>query len=602
MSEKKALFSKIEWGIAAVAAILLYLTFSSVDFFERLYVTSRAHEAWELDEALCVFIALSFVFYGMCLRAFSKQKGNALKVVNIATEGVKEDLEKLVNSIPVMISYIDQDWTYKFCNRTYREFFVKDDGSILGHHVSDFLGAEMFQELKPYIEQAFSGEMVDFDQQRWTVDGEKIHLHVVYHPDIGKDGRVKGVYSIMNDISDLVLARQSLEAEQNFNNRVVELSSTLVVALERDGTIKLVNKAVADASGYKVEDLTGKNWWDVFFPKGKDDPDVKELNIASEKGRHPIKDYVMPLRRRDGLTRMISWTTVNLFDETGENILEYIAVGHDITDERERAKLEKEHHKMRALALMAGGLAHEINNALQPVLGMADVMKTKFKDDGDPKLQQNLEVLYSNALHARKIVEQVLDFSRRDPEEKKVSGAADVVNEAIDYCRTIIPETVDLDTDGLEDGMNEILIKVDDTGMKQVMANLLGNAADAMDNEGWIKVSLSPFENNEGILEDMKIGDYALLAVADNGPGMDPETLSTLFQPFYTTKKMGQGTGLGLATVYSIVNEWNGKIEVESELGEGSTFKIYIPKSAEEIDRALKEDVIIYVPNVGKTS
>lgn len=604
MSKKDFIFSKTEFAVAAVCAVALFALFVHLDLYDSFYEYSRAHESWELDEIFLMFLVMSFVLLGMLARAYFRKVGKIGQIVRFsASSDVVEDLDKLINSIPVMISYIGTDLTYKFCNENFLQGLSLKREETLGRPVNEILDSVVFEEIQPYMSSALEGEVVDFDHKIIDKDGHDRHLHCVLHPDTDSNRQVRGVYSVVNDITDIVNLRLSLKAERNFNDRVVELSDTLVVALDKNGDIKLTNNALSRVSGYSQEELKGKNWWKLFYPKGRADPVINDLNVASDYGKKGIKDYVMPLTNKSGQTKMIAWTTVNIFDENGQEIEEFIAVGHDLTEERKRADDDKENHKMRALAMMSGGLAHEINNALQPVLGMADVLNSKLADSEDEKLRKNVDTLYKNAVHARNIVEQVLNFSRRDAKEHKVSGASKIVNDAIEYCRSTLPETVELQTLGFGEDDNildDIPIKVDDTGMKQVMSNLLNNAADAMEQEGTVKVSLVPFDQLDDSKGDINPGKYALLAVADDGPGMDPDTLNSLFQPFFTTKKMGKGTGLGLATVYSIVNEWNGKIEVESDVGEGSTFKIYIPKSEEEIDQALKDDVIIYVPNVGK--
>lgn len=376
---------------------------------------------------------------------------------------------------------------------------------------------------------------------------------------------------------------RSLKDLHSYTNYIVENTPDLAVRMKNGGDIIMVNPSVCRTSGYSKYELIGKNWWRVFHPDGRNDPEIVEINKVSDSGRIPLIDFEMTLRRKDGEKRRISWNTANRFDPEG-NIKEMVAIGKDITDREKRAKWEQEESKMRALAHMTGGLAHEINNALQPILGMADVLIMSFENTEDTKTKEALEILHQNALHARSIVQNILMFSRSGEHQADEHDAIELFNHTVDFVERSLSKGIDIERTGLlvkEIGKDFIRprIKVAQTGITQIMTNLITNAEYAMDHNGDICIDLELLTKEDigDALVGMDFENYVVVKVTDNGSGIDPETQRKLFEPFFTTKPVGKGTGLGLSTAYGLVKSWYGAITVDSVEGMGTTFTIYIP-------------------------
>ncbi|MBI4030229.1 MAG: PAS domain S-box protein [Proteobacteria bacterium] len=380
----------------------------------------------------------------------------------------------------------------------------------------------------------------------------------------------------------LQIHKEKLKEEMAFQEHIMNEMSGLVVLLSPKGIIKYVNKAILETTGYKKDELLGLNWWKIFYPAGRDDPEIIELNRISDGGRRCIRDHVMTLRTKDGGERKVSWTTGNIFGDDGQPSA-LIGVGTDITMERSRAANESEQEKMKALASMAGGLAHEISNALQPVLGMSEILEIRLKGK-DEELEECSRTIKRNAMHARDIVAGVLAFSRRDQKKKDIYKAADLLDEVMEFADEFLPLDVSVRCFGFGPGdasgaNDDVYINVNRTEMVQVIANMFTNAAHAMKQNGVIEVMLGQASVDEviSVSTGIKPGRYAVVSIKDQGIGMNDEVKKSLFTPFFTTKPLGEGTGLGLAAVYGIVRDWGGSIKVDSKECDGTTFHIYIP-------------------------
>jgi len=235
-----------------------------------------------------------------------------------------------------------------------------------------------------------------------------------------------------------------------------------------------------------------------------------------------------------------------------------------------------EMQKMEALGVLAGGIAHDFNNILTAILGQTALAAGQLP--AKHPVQESLAIVAKAGGRAAQLVRQILTFSRHQEPERQVIKPAAVVEEAVKLMRSTLPASVTIETDFAPDVP---ALKVDPTQVHQLLINLATNADHAMHSHGRIRVALrtvrAPLEGPP----ELRAGVYALLSVSDTGPGIDPQVVRRIFEPFYTTKPPGQGTGLGLAVVHGIVTSYGGHIAVQSTPGEGAEFQIYLPAATE---------------------
>ncbi len=258
-----------------------------------------------------------------------------------------------------------------------------------------------------------------------------------------------------------------------------------------------------------------------------------------------------------------------------------------VSDITERRRLEEQFHqaqKMDAVGRLAGGVAHDFNNLLTAITGYSQLLLATLPEN-DPS-RQDIEEIKKAGDRAAALVGQLLAFSRRQVKQAKVVDLNSIVRDLEAMMRRLISEDVQLTTH-LAENLGAVL--ADPGQLEQVVVNLVVNARDAMPKGGRLTLSTANVELDAATARrryKAVPGPYVVVSITDNGTGMTPETLSHLFEPFFTTKERGKGTGLGLSTVYGIVTQYGGHIDVESAVGRGSTFRVYLPR----VERPLTED------------
>src|SRR6202522_4059529 len=257
-----------------------------------------------------------------------------------------------------------------------------------------------------------------------------------------------------------------------------------------------------------------------------------------------------------------------------------ICMALDITDRRQLEEQLRQSQKMEAVGRLAGGIAHDFNNLLMVIQGYADLLADRLAA-GDP-LRRNAEQIQTASQRATSLTRQLLAFSRKQMLAPKVLNVQSVVADMEKILRRLIGEDIQLETSSTADVG---LIKADRSQIEQVILNLAVNARDAMPQGGRLTIETANVELDESFSHSsvmLSPGPYVMLAVTDNGCGMDVETQAHIFEPFFTTKEKGKGTGLGLATVYGIVKQSGGYVWVYSEPGRGTSFKVYLPRVWDE--------------------
>ncbi len=261
--------------------------------------------------------------------------------------------------------------------------------------------------------------------------------------------------------------------------------------------------------------------------------------------------------------------------------------------EESKQKLEKallQGQKLQAMGTLAGGIAHDFNNLLYAIIGYAELVRD---DVSENKLaHKNLGKVLEGCKRGQDLVARILTFSRRQHHDFKPVCIKETLEGALSLLKPTIPASVTIQFESMG---NDMTILGNQTQLHQVIVNLINNAVDAMDGEGNVKISLSPIPSSDKIFHqfaDVTEGMYCRLQLTDTGHGMDQTTLERMFEPFFTTKEVGKGTGLGLATVHTIMKEHQGEIVVDSRLGHGTTFTLLFPEHNEPKENTNGQNII----------
>jgi two-component system, cell cycle sensor histidine kinase and response regulator CckA len=353
---------------------------------------------------------------------------------------------------------------------------------------------------------------------------------------------------------------------QDTYRRIVEGTRDGIWLLDAEGRTTFVNAQMAAMIGQTVEGMLGRS------PKEFMDEEMwPEANRMIERHRQGISD-VHPLRFRHRGGRSV-WTLVSsnpLHDEKGD----FIGALGLVTDMGQRRRLEEQllhAQKMEAVSRLAGGIAHEFNNLLTTIVGAAELLS--FRLGGQPEVRTELNGIRTATDRAATLVRRLLTFARRHSANPRVVDLCEAVRGADRILASALGEEVELSIDTPQ---VECSARVDIAQIEQALLNLVINARDAMPDGGEVKVSVDRVQLLAPLAQ-LTPGDYVRLAVTDTGAGMPPDVLERVFEPFFTTKPREYGSGLGLAIVYGIVQQSAGHITVDSTLGEGTTFSIYLP-------------------------
>jgi PAS domain S-box-containing protein len=399
------------------------------------------------------------------------------------------------------------------------------------------------------------------------LDGTPINVELISVP-----LRYKGNPAVQTIITDITGRRQG-EAERERLMRAIEQTGEIVIITDPDGTIQYVNPAFESATGYTREEALGCN--PRMLKSGEqDEAFYHELWQTISSGTR--WQGIMINKRKDGKLYTEDAMISPVCDSSGR-IVSYVAVKRDISAQRLMEDRLRQAQKMETVGQLAGGVAHDFNNMLQVIITYAEMSLAKA--DPEQLLHKYLMEIRRAAQRSAEITGQLLTFARKQTVSPKILDLNDAVAGAQKMIQRLIGEDIDLAS---IPGHDLWKVKIDPAQLDQVLANLAVNARDAIGGVGKLSIGTEKvsFDKeycaaNPGFLP----GEYLLLAVSDNGSGMDRETLTHVFEPFFTTKAPGKGTGLGLATVYGIVKQNNGFISVYSEPGEGTTFKVYLPRA-----------------------
>jgi len=388
------------------------------------------------------------------------------------------------------------------------------------------------------------------------------------------------LYTIYQQLLIHRIRRQLSEQEQMFR-LITENAEDLITVVDRDG------KRLYDSPGYNKLGYSATDRERAPFPE-QIHPDDCEALIAArvetfERGVGPRVEY--RFRRKDGEWRTLESTRSPVRNHRGE-IDKVVIVSRDISERKQAEELLRrrdeqlrQSQKMEAVGRLSGGIAHDFNNLLGVIIGYSESIEQRLAP-GDP-VRKSAEEIRKAGERAASLTHQLLAFSRQRVMQSQILDLNALVTDMGMMLRRLIGMHIELTTN-LATELDRV--KAEQSQIEQVIVNLVVNARDAMPEGGKLLIETSNFDVNENFASSfpfLQPGPYVLLTVTDTGIGMDDNTRRHIFEPFFTTKGPGKGTGLGLATVYGVVKQSGGSVIVDSEPGEGSTFKIFLPQTQE---------------------
>ncbi|MCH8953782.1 PAS domain S-box protein [candidate division KSB1 bacterium] len=400
-----------------------------------------------------------------------------------------------------------------------------------------------------------------------------------------------GLMTFVSEQIALAIERKLAEEQLSMLSRAVEQSPVGVIITDTQGNIEYVNPKYTQVSGYTSEEVIGRK--PSILKSGKTPEEYKKVWETITTGGEWRGEFQNKKKNGEPYRESLSITAVK---NSAGATRHFLIVLEDITArmqaEEKRKQLEeqlRQAQKMETLGTLAGGIAHDFNNILQAIRGYADMSM----DEVPPKSQAHadLQEVMKATNRGKKIVQKILAFSRREAHEPRPLRIHPIVREALNLLRATLPTTIDL----RQELKRECGTVLGDSGqIHQVVMNLCTNSFQAMrKNGGVLMVSLEKVVSDDEFLQShpkLNEQEYVQLTVSDTGEGMDQTTMARIFEPFFTTKNRGEGTGLGLSVVHGIVTSHKGDIIVESEPGQGTTFRVYFPVIESAAEKARKSD------------
>ena len=407
--------------------------------------------------------------------------------------------------------------------------------------------------------------------RQYASDFDELHLGVAIRGLVGLV-LLFDIYTIYQQVQIYRIRHQLVQREELFR-LISENAADMIAVVDPNGRRLYNSPAYARILGFSNEELESTSFFDQVHP---DDRQVAEQAAKEASGGGEGRTVQYRMRHKDGSWHVIESGASAILD-AHKKVEKLVIVNRDVSERRQLEEKFRQAQKMEAVGRLSGGVAHDFNNLLGVIIGYAEFLQESLAPEN--KLRGSVDEILKAGKRAASLTRQLLAFSRQQVLDPKVLDLNGVVSDMEKMLRRLIGEDVELST-VLSPQLGRL--KADQGQLEQVVMNLVVNARDAMPQGGKLVIDTQNMVMDDAFIRrypyPVQAGPYVCLTVTDSGIGMDPETKARAFEPFFTTKEKGKGTGLGLSTVYGVVKQSGGYIDIDSSPGAGTTFKIYLPR------------------------
>ena len=515
--------------------------------------------------------------------------GNMVSVTTdiTALKQREHQLELITDAVPILLAYIDHESRFQMINKTYAEWFGFSQDKTQGTPAAELMERDSFSSLEPYLKRALNGEFVRFEislSKPHSSYHEMRRLEISYSPDFGRRGAIEGFFVAAIDITDRVRAEEelrqgerALQEQANIlkasfdaieegigvwdqNDRLVAWNNTFQRLLTYPTRLMKPGYARNNFRKYLLE--TGATFGDMeLIPESTVSPSVESTRQIGEY------DLTMPNGRHLSVHRF------NMHDGGS------VTTCRDITEFKSAQQRLRQSQKMEAIGQLTGGIAHDFNNLLAVIMGSLNLLDDHIDDE---RFQKLVSAALRASRRGAELTQRLLAFGRRQALVTETADANELIKGLTELLVRTLGPTTEIETNL---GDNLWPMKVDRGQLENAILNLAINARDAMPDGGKLKI-----ETRNIILdhtytqhhEDLHPGTYALISVSDTGTGMSEDVLERAVEPFFTTKEVGSGSGLGLSMIYGFVKQSGGHVRIYSEIDHGTIVRLYLPTSEQE--------------------
>jgi two-component system, cell cycle sensor histidine kinase and response regulator CckA len=505
--------------------------------------------------------------------SWRRSLGEKVGAIAELERAVREEQAKVadfVETAPAGFYSVDERGRFLYANQTFASWLGTTPAQLVvgDARLQEFLvDTAVLDLLRPADALAGAQEV---DAKMRGRQGRELHVYISQSVVRGDDGDLRTRTVVQDLTPEREMAKALERSEQGFQ-RFFEEAPVGIILIDAAGRITEANQAFQRMVGLERGSAIGRSLVDLTAPEHRPElaERLKRVVEGAETGAGQIH------LQREG-REIVASLFARRLERGGTNPSSLILHFIDVTDQKKLEVQFAQSQKMQAVGQLAGGIAHDFNNLLTAMIGFCDLLLLRHQP-GDPSFADIMQVK-QNANRAANLVRQLLAFSRQQTLQPKVLDVTDALTEISHLLRRLIGENIELQ---IVHGRDLHLVRVDQGQLEQVIINLAVNARDAMANGGKLSIhtrNASLAEAEQRGVELMPAGDYIMIEVTDTGIGIPRENLSRIFEPFFSTKEVGSGTGLGLSTVYGIVKQTGGFVFVESAVGKGTTFSIYLPR------------------------
>ncbi len=503
------------------------------------------------------------------MRDVTEERDAAEKIrqLNLSLEKSLAQLRAIANNLPVAISYHDAQRRFLFMNRTMEEWFATTSEQAVGQPVDTLVSQDYLNAIAP-IRARFDQGVRHFEVALPYPDGHTRIVDVSFVPENNDADNPGGFYTLAIDITARKQAEQSLEANMRQLRAITDNLPVAIGYQDEENRFRFVNRTLANWFGSTGDAMLGKTVGDFVTPAYF--IAVEPVRQALAAGRTTV-EVTLPFP--DGKTRTVDSTMVMDRDEDGRIRGRYSML-IDVTERVAAEEQMRQSQKMQAIGKLTGGVAHDFNNLLAVIAGNLDLA---LERGGDERIVKLLEPARRAAERGSTLTKSLLAFARQQPLSPQVSDLNSLARDMTELLRRTLPSNIGIEFVG---GAGLWKTEVDPGQLQNALLNLVVNARDAMPDGGRLTIETqnARIDADYAAAHDLTAGQYVLLAVSDTGIGMPAEVVARAFEPFYTTKGVGEGTGLGLSMVYGFARQSGGHVAIYSEVGSGTTVRVYLPR------------------------
>ncbi len=503
-----------------------------------------------------------------------------------ASQSEEERYRLLVEAVTDYAIYmLDADGIVSSWNPGARRFKGYVASEIIGQHFSRFYSEEDRARGVPELALHTAREEGRFESEGWRIrkDGTRFWAHVIIDPVTTPTGAIIGYAKITRDLTERREAETALlQSQEQFRLLVQGVTDYAIYMLDAQGHVSSWNAGAQRIKGYTPEEIIGSHFSHFYIDTDREAGEPQRaLETAMREGRFEKEG----LRRRKDGTTFTAHVVIDPIRDPQGRLIGFAKVTRDITERKAQAHALEEarealfqSQKMDAVGQLTGGVAHDFNNLLMAILGSLELAKKRLPDD--PQLHRLIDNAVQGAKRGSTLTQRMLSFARRQALDPKPLDLPDLVRTMLELLERSIGPSISIET---RFPMRMTAVQADQNQLEMALVNLVVNARDAMPGGGAITITAQEQKVETGIIPGLMAGKYVRLSIQDQGEGMDEETLARAIEPFFTTKGVGKGTGLGLPMVHGMAGQIGGAFVLYSRKGQGTEAVLWLPLATAQV-------------------